>query len=128
MGSKAGDFDFTEVLIFPENDGPEELRSSSEAGDRAFRTKLEAMNQSLNEAISESVEAKRRNLEDRVWYWLDGIHAGPRGSSNVHLPEDHVDTCQQLAQVLQLLSLEEDPDKYLLHLSRAIVTFLPELL
>ena len=68
MGSKAGDFNFTEVLIFLENEGPEELRSSSEAGERAFRTKLETMNQSLNEAISESVEAKRRNLEDRVWY------------------------------------------------------------
>ena len=80
------------MLLFPENEGPGELRSSSEAGERAFRTKLETMDQSLNKASSESVVAKSRDLEDRVRDWLDGVHTGPTGSSIVNLPEDHVDT------------------------------------
>ena len=41
--SKAGDFDFTEVLVFPENEGPDELRSPSGAERRAFKTELELL-------------------------------------------------------------------------------------
>ena len=61
--SKAGDFDFTEVLIFPENEGPDELRSSSEAKRREFKRKLGVLNQSFNKAsnvVASYLEAMAR--------------------------------------------------------------------
>ena len=126
--SKAGDFDSTEQLFFPENEGLDDLRYSSEAEKRAFRTKLGIMNQSFNKDSSDSTIARSRYCEDLVRDWLDGVHAGPKTFSHVLLPDNVIETYKQLAQVLRLISLEEDPDEKLLHLSRAIVRFLPDVL
>ena len=56
--SKAGEFDFTEVLVFPENEGPDELRSSTEAERREFNMKLGILNQSYD-------------IEESKWSLLD---------------------------------------------------------
>ena len=58
--SKAGDFDFTEVLVFPDD----------EAEKLAVKTELGILNQSFDKPSSESVRARSRD-------WLDGVHAGP---------------------------------------------------
>ena len=126
--SKAGDFDSTEVLLFPENEGPGHLRSSSEAEKRAFRTKLGIMNQSFNEASSESVIAKSRYYEDLVGDWLDGVRAGTRFTPKANLADDVIDTYKQLAQALRVISIEGDANDRRLHLSRAVLCFLPDLL
>ena len=126
--SKAGDFDSTEVLLFPENEGPGHLRSSSGAEKRAFRTKLAIMNQSFNEASSESVIAKSRYYADLVRDWLDGVRAGTRVTPTVDLNDNVIETYRQLAQVLRVVSIEGDANDQLLHLSRAVVCFLPDLL
>ena len=127
--SKAGDFDTTEQLFFPENEGPDNLwYYSSEAEKRAFRTKLGIMNQSFNKASSESIIARSRYCEDLVRYWLDGVEAGPKNFSNVLLTDDIIETYKQLAQVLRVISLKEDPDEQLLHLSWAVVRFLPDVI
>ena len=147
--SKAGDFDCTEVLLFPENEGLGHLRSSSGAEKRAFRTKLGIINQSFNEASSESVITKSRyyedlvrdwvdgfravtrftpkvNLKDGVKEWLDSVRAGTRSTPWVNLRYGVIDTYKQLAQALRVISIEEDPYVQLLHLSRAILCFLPD--
>ena len=126
--SKAGDFDSTEQLFFPENEGPDNLWYSSEAEKRGFRTKLGIMNQSFNKASSESIIARSRYCEDLVRDWLDGVEAGPKTFSNVLLTDDIIETYKQLAQVLRVISLKEDPDEQLLHLSRAVVGFLPDVI
>ena len=125
--SKAGDFDSTEQLFFPENEGLDVLRYSSEAEKRAFRTKLGIMNQSFNKDSSDSTIARSRYCEDLVRDWLDAVSTGPKTFTNV-LTDDVIDTYKQLAQVLRVISLKEDPDEQLLHLSRAIVRFLPDVL
>ena len=126
--SKAGDFDSTEQLFFPENEGPDDLRYSSEAEKRAFRTKLGVMNQTFNKDSSDSTIARSRYYEYLVRDWLDGVYTGPKSFSNVTLTDDVIDTYKQLAQALRVISLAEDPDEQLLHLSRAIVRFLPDVL
>ena len=126
--SKAGDFDSKEQLFFPEND-PYDLRSSSGADNRAFRTKLEIMNQSFNKISGESMIAKSRYCEGLVRNWLDGVYADyPRPFSQVVLTDDVIDTYKQLAQVLRVISLKEDANEQLLHLSRAIVRLLTHVL
>lgn len=124
--SKAGDFDSTEVVLFPENEGPGHLQSSSEAEKRAFRTKLGVMNQSFNEASSESVIAKSRYYEDLVGDWLDGVRAGTRFTPKANLADDVIDTYKQLAQALRVISIEGDANDRLLQLSRAVLCFLPD--
>ena len=126
--SKTGDFDSTEVLLFLENEGPGHLRSSSEAEKRAFRTKLGIMNQSFNDASSESVIAKSRYYEDLVGDWLDGVRAGTRSTPKANLADDVIDTYKQLAQALRVISIEGDANNWLLHLSQAVLCFLPDLL
>ena len=64
--SRAGDFDSTEQLFFPENKASANLRSSSGAEKRAFRTKLGIIKQSFNKASSESVVARNSHCEDLV--------------------------------------------------------------
>ena len=126
--SKAGDFDSTEVLLFPENEGPGHLRSSSGAEKRAFRTKLGIVNQSFNEASSESVTTKSRYYEYLVRDWLNGVRAGTRFTPKVNLKDGVIDTYKRLAQALRVISIEEDPYVQLLHLSRAVLCFLPHAL
>ena len=122
--SKAGGFDSTEVLLFPENEGPGHLRSSSEAEKRAFRTKLEILNQSCGKASGESVIAESRSL---VRDWLDDVRSGTRISPKVKLKNDVLDNYKQLAQVLRQITLEDDRNEHLLHLSRAVLAFLLDL-
>ena len=125
--SKAGDFDYKEQLFFPEND-PYDLRSSSETENRAFRTKLGIMNQSFNKISGESMIAKSRYCEDLVRDWWGGVYGDPRPFSQVPLTDDVIDTYKQLAQVLRVISLKEDANEQLLHLSQAIVSLLPHVL
>ena len=126
--SKAGDFDSTEVLLFPENEGPGHLRSASEAERRAFRTNLGIIDQSFNEASSDSVIAKSGYREDFVREWLDIVPAGTRNTPKVDLAQNVVDTYKQLAQALREMTLEEHRNEHLLHLSRAVLTCLLDLL
>ena len=123
--SKAGDFDYTEALIFPENEGPAHLRPSSGAEKRAFRTKLGIMTQSFNEASSESVTANTRQYEDLVGDWLDGVRAGTRISPMLDHTNDVIDTYKQLAQALRVISIEDVPNEQLLRLSQAVLSSLP---
>ena len=74
VASRDGAFDSTEVSTVPENEGPEELLSSSEAEKRALRTKLESWDQSFNKASSESVVAKSRSWEDIIGNWLEVVY------------------------------------------------------
>ena len=91
--SKAGDFDFTKKLFLPDNEGPDELQSSSEAEKQAFRTKLRILCQSFHNASSEFAISSSRDCEQAVRDWLDGVPAGSNPLSKINLPGNVVDTC-----------------------------------